>query len=97
MDLQQAKEYAKANMKKRADTSGRLNGKLAVITGSAQGFGLGIAKAMYAQGASVVIADLPSQSETAKAVVDELGQRSFFCPVDGAIFVLWRSVDCVQS
>ncbi len=82
MKLQQAKEYAKANTKKRKDTPGRLSGKLAVVTGSAQGFGLGIAKALYAQGASVVIADLPAQISTAQAVVDELGARSFFCPVD---------------
>ncbi len=82
MDLQQAKEYAKANTKKRADTHGRLSGKLAVVTGSAQGFGLGIAQALYAQGANVVIADLPAQRQVAQAVVDELGARSFFCPVD---------------
>lgn len=82
MNLQQAKEYAKANTKKRPDTSGRLAGKLAIVTGSAQGFGLGIAKALYSQGASVVIADLPTQAQAAKAVVDELGSRAFFCPVD---------------
>lgn len=82
MDLQQAKEYAKANIEKRADTPGRLSGKIAVVTGSAQGFGLGIAKALYAQGASVVIADLPVQIEVAQTVVDELGPRSFFSPVD---------------
>lgn len=82
MNLQQAKEYAKANTKKRPDTWGRLAGKLAVVTGSAQGFGLGIAKALYAQGASVVIADLPTQAQAAKVVVDELGSRAFFCPVD---------------
>lgn len=82
MDLQQAKDYAKANTKRCPGTSGRLAGKRAVVTGSAQGFGLGIAKALYATGASVVIADLPTQDEAAKAVVAELGSRAFFCPVD---------------
>lgn len=82
MDLQQAKEHAKTNIKKLENTSGRLAGKRAVVTGSAQGFGLGIAKALYSQGASVVIADLPAQAGAAKAIVDELGKRSFFCPVD---------------
>lgn len=37
---------------------GRLAGKVAIITGSAQGFGEGIAREMAAQGAAVVIADL---------------------------------------
>ncbi len=82
MNLQQAKEYAKVNVKNRPDTLGRLAGSLAVVTGSAQGFGLGIAKALSSEGASVVIADLPMQEEAAQAVVDELGGRSFFCSVD---------------
>ncbi|MDR1581322.1 MAG: SDR family NAD(P)-dependent oxidoreductase [Synergistaceae bacterium] len=36
----------------------RLAGKIAVVTGSAQGFGKGIAEAMAAEGALVVVADL---------------------------------------
>ena len=38
--------------------TGRLAGKVSIITGSAQGFGEGIAREMAAQGAYVVIADL---------------------------------------
>ncbi len=38
--------------------SGRLADKTAIVTGAAQGFGLGIAEAMLAEGAWVVIADL---------------------------------------
>lgn len=38
--------------------SGRLSGKVAIVTGSAQGFGEGIAREMAAQGALVAIADL---------------------------------------
>lgn len=41
------------------DRSGhRLSGKICVITGGAQGFGAGIAKSLFEEGASVVIADL---------------------------------------
>lgn len=36
----------------------RLSGRIAIVTGSAQGFGAGIADALAAAGASVVIADL---------------------------------------
>ena len=38
--------------------SGRVQDKIAIITGGAQGFGGGIAEFFYAQGANVVIADL---------------------------------------
>ena len=41
-----------------SERGGRLAGKVAIITGSAQGFGEGIAREMAAQGATVVIADL---------------------------------------
>lgn len=82
MNLEQAKQFAKNSVNKRPATTGRLAGKTAIITGSAQGFGLGIAKAMAAEGASVAIADLPSQSGAATALAAELGNGAFFCPVD---------------
>ncbi len=82
MNLEQAKQFAKNSVNKRPATTGRLAGKTAIITGSAQGFGLGIAKAMAAEGASVAIADLPSQSGPATALAAELGNGAFFCPVD---------------
>jgi sorbitol-6-phosphate 2-dehydrogenase len=82
MNIQQAKECAKANAKIRPQTTGRLAGKIAIVTGSAQGFGLGIAKAMYAEGATVVIADLPVQQEAAQTIVADIGGQTVFCPVD---------------
>ena len=82
MNLQQVKEHAKANVKNRPETQGRLAGKIAVITGSAQGFGLGIAKEMHKQGAAVVIADLPVQQDAAEAIVKQFGGHSVYCPVD---------------
>ena len=48
-----------------------LRGKVAVVTGGAQGFGLGIAQYLAAQGADVVIADM--NAEGAKAAAASLG------------------------
>ena len=56
-----------------ADTVGRLAGKIAVVTGGAQGFGKGIAEAMAAEGAFVAIADL--NLEGAKACADDLNTQ----------------------
>lgn len=44
MNLQEAKAYAAAHVHQRPDSAGRLGGKLAVVTGAAQGFGLGSPK-----------------------------------------------------
>ncbi len=57
-----------------APAAGRLAGKIAIVTGSAQGFGLGIAEAMLAEGAYVVIADL--NYELAAKVAEELCQKN---------------------
>lgn len=48
----------------------RLEGKIAIVTGSAQGFGKGIAEAMAKSGAYIVVADL--NLDGAKACADEL-------------------------
>jgi len=48
----------------------RLAGKIAIVTGSAQGFGKGIAESMAAEGAYVVVADMNEAG--AKATADEL-------------------------
>ena len=80
MDFAQAKEYAKQNIHNRPTTTGRLGGKIAVVTGGAQGFGLGIAQEMSREGASVVLADLnEAQAMTAAA---ELGERAVGIKVD---------------
>lgn len=70
---------------KKAAAPGRLAGKTAIVTGSAQGFGLGVAEAMLAEGAYVIIADL--NIDLAKTVADDLCRkngegRAFACKVD---------------
>ena len=74
IDMQKWQEIAKANIHNRPATTGRLAGKIAIVTGSAQGFGKGIAEEMYKEGASIVIADL--NEELAASVAAEMGERA---------------------
>ncbi len=53
----------------------RLAGKVAVVTGGAQGFGKGIADAMYAEGAYIAIVDM--NLEGAKKAAEEYGDAGF--------------------
>jgi 3-oxoacyl-[acyl-carrier protein] reductase len=53
----------------------RLDGKIALITGAASGFGEGIAKRFAAEGAKVVIADL--NAEGARRVAAEAGPNTY--------------------
>ncbi len=48
----------------------RVDGRIALVTGAAQGFGRGIAEGLFREGANVLIADLNEQS--GKALADEL-------------------------
>lgn len=52
-----------------------LNGRVAVVTGGAAGIGFGIARRLYAAGASVVVADLNSAAAVQSAT--DLGDRAF--------------------
>ena len=61
---------------------GRLGGKVVIITGSAQGFGRGIAEELYREGASIVIADL--NEKLAQQAARELGERAFAVKVNVA-------------
>lgn len=54
--------------------SGRAEGKVVVVTGGAQGFGSGIAGAMAAEGANVVIADL--NADKGHVLARELNRKS---------------------
>lgn len=58
----------------------KLDGKVALITGAASGLGLAAAKELLANGASVVLLDLPSSD--GEVVAKELGDRARFAPAD---------------
>src|SRR6266496_4711031 len=54
--------------------NGKLNGKVAVVTGASKGIGAGIAKQFAAEGASVVV-NYASAKQDAERVVDEISKR----------------------
>ena len=54
----------------------RLDGKVAIVTGGAQGQGAAIARHFVAEGAKVVIADVAD--ELGKVLADELGEDAYF-------------------
>ncbi len=71
-----------------APGKGRMRGKIAIITGAAQGFGEGIARHLAAEGANIVVADL--NEEAGRATVENLdasasgGNRAIFVKTDVA-------------
>ncbi|MGI6184455.1 MAG: SDR family NAD(P)-dependent oxidoreductase [Candidatus Fimadaptatus sp.] len=69
---------------------GRLANKIAIVTGSAQGFGAGIALHMLEEGASVVIADL--NAELARSYCRQLEDR-----FPGRTLPVKVDVSCEQS
>ena len=74
IDMGKWQAIAKENIAKRPETAGRLAGKIAIVTGAAQGFGKGIAEEMHREGATVVIADMNLPG--AQAVADALGENA---------------------
>ena len=89
LTFEEAKKAAGARVHDRPRTSGRLAGKIAVVTGGAQGFGFGLAQVIIQEGASVVIADM--NSAQGQIAAKELGPRAAFVPVNVA------DADSVQS
>lgn len=63
-----------------------LDGKIAIVTGSANGIGRAIAEAFGAEGANVLIADVDEAAgeEVAKAICDA-GGRAEFCKTDVSV------------
>lgn len=74
----------------------QLEGKIAIVTGAASGFGAGIARSYIAEGAKVVIADL--NYEAGRALAEELGSNAsaVACDVTNAEQVRAAVAHCVS-
>ncbi len=59
---------------------GKLDGKVAVVTGAASGIGEATARLFHAEGALVVLSDI--QDERGAAIAAELGERAAYCRAD---------------
>jgi 3alpha(or 20beta)-hydroxysteroid dehydrogenase len=69
---------------------GRLDNKIAIVTGGAQGQGAGIVRAFVAEGAKVTIADVAKES--GQALSDELGSAAHFVHHDVSEQASWTSL-----
>jgi len=69
---------------------GRLDGKVAIITGAAQGMGASHARKFVEEGAKVVLTDL--NREGGQALADELGENALFVHHDVTSFDSWKNV-----
>ena len=71
-------------------STGRLAGKVAIVTGGAMGQGAGISRAYVAEGAKVVIADVAK--DEGQALADELGESAHFAHHDVGDEAAWTSL-----
>lgn len=69
---------------------GRLDTKVAIVTGGAQGQGAAIARSYVAEGAKVVIADVAK--EAGQALADELGDNAHFMHHDVSDAASWTAL-----
>src|SRR5689334_22216537 len=74
-------------------TGGRLAGKVAIVTGGAQGQGAAISRHFVAEGARVVIADIAD--DEGKLLADELGEAALFVHLDISDEDSWKA--CVAT
>jgi 3alpha(or 20beta)-hydroxysteroid dehydrogenase len=69
---------------------GRLDGKVAIVTGGAMGQGAGICRAYVAEGAKVVIADVAD--DVGLILKEELGDAAHFAHLDVSDQAAWTAV-----
>lgn len=69
---------------------GRLAGKVAIVTGAAQGQGAAIARAFVAEGARVALADIAD--DLGKSLADELGPEAIYVHHDVSDEDSWKAV-----
>jgi len=69
---------------------GRLDGKIAIVSGGARGMGASHCRTMVAEGARVVIADV--LEEEGAGLAKELGDAAAFLPLDVTDEVAWAAV-----
>lgn len=69
---------------------GRLDNKVAIVTGGAQGQGAGIVRSFVAEGAQVAIADIAK--DEGQALADELGDAAHFVSHDVSDPASWESL-----
>ena len=69
---------------------GRLSGKVAIVTGGAQGQGAGISRAFVAEDAKVVIADVAR--EPGQALAEELGPNAHFASHELSDAASWSAL-----
>ena len=74
VDMTKWMQIAKENVHNRPAGSGRLAGKITIVTGAAQGFGKGIAEELYREGATIIVADM--NLPLAQQVAQEMGERA---------------------
>jgi 3alpha(or 20beta)-hydroxysteroid dehydrogenase len=74
----------------RENTMSRLNGKVAIVTGAAQGMGEAHARRFVAEGAKVVLTDL--NEERGAAIAAELGDHALFVKQDVTSPADWARV-----
>src|SRR5918911_557317 len=73
--------------------SGRLDGKVALVTGAAQGIGNAIARGLADEGARIAVADLKRAEEAAQAFSDGVGVEADVADEDSVADMVDRVVE----
>ena len=69
---------------------GKLNGRVAIVTGAAQGIGEAISRAFIESGARVVMTDV--KADQGRSLASQLGDGAHFIKQDVSICESWRDV-----